>query len=155
MSIMIKREKFEYLRDNNISKLIQKKAIFIEAERRMSISGFNILLLCFEMVSFLLKEINPYALRLINITLQFINSWNFSNRFTFYFKVKSKFAFMYFFLILPDISAIRSDLRSFFRITLHIMMFIMMNAVAVFCCESSSNCSFSMSTGRNHLEHII
>ena len=71
---MIKREKFEYLRDNNISKLIQKKAIFIEAERRMSISGFNILLLCFEMVSFLLKEINPYALRLINITLQFINS---------------------------------------------------------------------------------
>ena len=35
------------------------------------------------MVTFLLKEINPHSLRLINITLLFITSLNSSNRFSF------------------------------------------------------------------------
>ena len=39
---------------------------------------------------------------------------------------------MYLFLILSDISVIRSDLRSFFAITLCIMMFTMMNTAVVF-----------------------
>ena len=42
------------------------------------------------MVSFLLKEINPHSLRLINITLLFITSWNFSNRFSIYFLFQNK-----------------------------------------------------------------
>ena len=40
MSIMLKRAKFEYLSENVISKLIQKKAIFIEVGRRMSIYNY-------------------------------------------------------------------------------------------------------------------
>ena len=43
------------------------------------------------MVSFLLKEINPHSLRLINITLLFITSWNSSSRFSFYFLFQKKF----------------------------------------------------------------
>ena len=42
------------------------------------------------MVSFLLKEINPHSLRLINITLLFITSLNSSNRFSFYFLFQNK-----------------------------------------------------------------
>ena len=49
-----------------------------------------------------------------------------------YFKIKSKLTFIYFFIILSDISAIGSDLLSFFAITLYIMMFTMMNTVAFF-----------------------
>ena len=49
-----------------------------------------------------------------------------------YFKIKSKLTFIYFFIILSDISAIGSDLRSFFAITFYIMMFTMMNTVAFF-----------------------
>ena len=40
MSIMLKGAKFEYLSENVISKLIQKKAIFIEVGRRMSIYNY-------------------------------------------------------------------------------------------------------------------
>ena len=40
MSIMLKRAKFEYLSENVISKLIQRKAIFIEVGRRMSIYNY-------------------------------------------------------------------------------------------------------------------
>ena len=40
MSIMLKRAKFEYLSENVISKLIQKKAIFIEVGIRMSIYNY-------------------------------------------------------------------------------------------------------------------
>ena len=43
------------------------------------------------MVSFLLKEINPLSLRLINTTLLFITSWNSSSRFSFYFLFQNKF----------------------------------------------------------------
>ena len=49
-----------------------------------------------------------------------------------YFIIKSKLTFIYFFIILSDISAIGSDLLSFFAITLYIMMFTMMNTVAFF-----------------------
>ena len=42
------------------------------------------------MVSFLLMEINPHSLRLINITLLFINSLNSSNRVSFYFLFQNK-----------------------------------------------------------------
>ena len=49
-----------------------------------------------------------------------------------YFKIKSKLTFMYFFLIASDISAISSDLRSFFAITLYMMMFTMMNTASCF-----------------------
>ena len=40
--------------------------------------------------------------------------------------------FIYFFIILSDISAMGSDLPSFFAITLYIMMFTVMNTVAIF-----------------------
>ena len=42
------------------------------------------------MASFLLKEINPYSLRLINISLLFITSWKSSNRFSFNFLFQNK-----------------------------------------------------------------
>jgi hypothetical protein len=45
MSIMLKKEKFEYLSEKVITKLFQKKEIFIKVGRRMSINGYNILLI--------------------------------------------------------------------------------------------------------------
>ena len=49
-----------------------------------------------------------------------------------YLKIKQKLTFIYFFIILSDISAIGSDLLPFFAITLCIMMFTMMNTVPFF-----------------------
>ena len=75
MRIMIKSTKFEYLSEKVTTKLFQKKEIFIEVGRIKSIYDYYILL---------------YSLRLINITLLFIISWNFSNRFYFYFLFQNK-----------------------------------------------------------------
>ena len=75
------------------------------------------------------------------------------NRFS-YFKIKSKLTFMYFFIIISDISAIRSDLSSVFAITFYMMMLTMMNT-ADFLIESSSNSSFSVSARRKPSENII
>ena len=47
MSIMLKSVEFEYLSEKLITKLFQKKEIFIEVEKGMSINGYDILLLCF------------------------------------------------------------------------------------------------------------
>ena len=49
-----------------------------------------------------------------------------------YFKIKSKLTFIYFFIIISDISAMRADLLSFFAITIYMMMIIIMNAAADF-----------------------
>ena len=45
LCIMLKKEKFEYLSEKVITKLFQKKEIFIKVGRRMSINGYNILLI--------------------------------------------------------------------------------------------------------------
>ena len=55
--------------------LFQKKEIFIEIGRRVSINGYDKLL---------------YSIRLINITLLFITSWNSSKRFSIYFLFQNK-----------------------------------------------------------------
>ena len=49
-----------------------------------------------------------------------------------YFKIKSKLTYMYFFMILSDFSAIRSNQRSFFAISVYMIIFTMMNTAAVF-----------------------
>ena len=69
------------------------------------------------------------------------------NRFSFYFKIKSKLTFIYFFIILSDISAIGSDLCSFFAITLYKMMFTMMNTVAFFSVRAPRTALFQYVNG--------
>jgi len=64
-----------------------------------------------------------------------------------YFKIKSKLTFIYFFIILSDISAIGSDLRSFFAITFYIIMFTMMNTVAFFSVRAPRTALFQYVNG--------
>ena len=66
-----------------------------------------------------------------------------------YFKIKSKLTFIYFFIILSDISAIGSGLRSFFAITLYKMMFTMMNTVAFFSVRAPQTALFQYVNGES------
>ena len=157
--------KFEHLSENVIPKLIQEKAIFIEVGRRMSINSYYLYIIIMFCLNFI-KTLNGFffiegnqssCLRLLNITLLFITSWNSSNRFFFYLFIQNKIETDIYVFLFNNIRyfSYNAGYTPFFVVTLHMMMFTMMNTTAVFCGESSSNSSFSVSTLRKPLEHII
>ena len=150
MSIMLKRAKFEYLSENVISKLIQRKAIFIEVGRRMSIYNYYRYIIIMFQRNFMETLDNFFFIEGNQSLCFMINKYNFT---IYYFmKLLEKILLLFRNKIETGIYVIIFDtIRYFIYIfgstnllghNAPMILFTMMNTVAVFCGESSSNSFF-------------